>query len=178
MSGIWLGLVTLPISTIALVWLPESVDLLIALPLLGLLQALIVWAILTRYLGVPKAAGAGGDRCPPEIAPKNGLGIAALLAGILAPFTVLFPLTVVIGLLGIIFGVIARGRARRGEATNGGMALTGIILSVAGIIFSVLTLTGLVDVFGISEDDESIERCLALPAGERGACFEELTPST
>jgi hypothetical protein len=70
--------------------------------------------------------------------PKNGLGTAALVLGIVG--LVLFWTVVlgfVLGVLALVFGIIGRKRANRREATNGGMALAGAILgglAVAGTV--------------------------------------------
>ncbi|MFF8915784.1 DUF4190 domain-containing protein [Streptomyces sp. NPDC015032] len=70
-------------------------------------------------------------------APANGLGIAAMVLGIIAVAGFCFwGLGVVLGVLALIFGIIGRGRAGRNEATNGGMALAGIILGSIGIVIS------------------------------------------
>jgi hypothetical protein len=69
------------------------------------------------------------------------MGITAMVLGIIA--TVLFcfyGLGIILGMLALIFGLIGRGRARRGEATNGGMALAGIILGVIGTLISAVFL--------------------------------------
>ncbi|QEV20559.1 DUF4190 domain-containing protein [Streptomyces alboniger] len=69
------------------------------------------------------------------MAPANGMGVAALVLGIIA--TVGFclgPLAVVLGVLAVVFGAVGRGKARRGEATNGGQALAGIICGSVGIV--------------------------------------------
>jgi hypothetical protein len=41
---------------------------------------------------------------------------------------------ILLGIVAVILGFIARGRAKNGEATNGGVALAGIILGVVSII--------------------------------------------
>ncbi|MFB7533224.1 DUF4190 domain-containing protein [Streptomyces sp. NPDC056178] len=70
-------------------------------------------------------------------APANGLGIAAMVLGIIAVAGFcMWGLGVVLGVLALIFGIIGRGRVRRNEATNGGMALAGIILGSIGIVIS------------------------------------------
>jgi uncharacterized protein DUF4190/predicted membrane protein DUF2232 len=75
---------------------------------------------------------------PPPKA-KNGMGVAALVFGILAILTCWFPIVgLVLGLLALIFGIVGRGRARRGLAGNGGMALTGIVLGVLSIIVNII----------------------------------------
>ncbi|MES4889092.1 DUF4190 domain-containing protein [Streptomyces sp. NPDC096012] len=68
-------------------------------------------------------------------APSDGLGTASLVLGILASIGfLLWPVALILGILAIIFGAIGRGRARRGEATNPGVALAGLICGVAGIV--------------------------------------------
>ncbi|MFF8833591.1 DUF4190 domain-containing protein [Streptomyces sp. NPDC015131] len=68
-------------------------------------------------------------------APSNGLGIAALVLGILGVVLFcLWGLGIVLGVLALIFGIIGRGKARRGEADNHGMALAGIILGSIAIV--------------------------------------------
>ncbi|MFJ5723942.1 DUF4190 domain-containing protein [Streptomyces sp. NPDC093149] len=70
-------------------------------------------------------------------APANGLGIAAMVLGIIAVAGFcMWGLGLVLGVLALIFGIIGRGRVRRNEATNGGMALAGIILGSIGIVIS------------------------------------------
>lgn len=66
--------------------------------------------------------------------PKNGIGNAALWMGILG--LLIFP--VVFSVLAIIFGFIGVGRAGRGEATNKGVALAGLILGFIGLPLSII----------------------------------------
>jgi uncharacterized membrane protein len=67
-------------------------------------------------------------------APANGMGTASLVLGICAAVGFcLWPLAIVLGILAVIFGLLGRGKARRGEATNGGHALAGIICGAVGI---------------------------------------------
>ncbi|MGW6021859.1 DUF4190 domain-containing protein [Streptomyces sp. NPDC055099] len=92
------------------------------------------------------------------MAPANGMGVAGLVLGIVsAAVFCLWPLAIVLGILAIIFGAIGRGRARRGEATNPGQALAGIICGAAGIVLGVALLIVLIvvpdDVF--EEEDGS-----------------------
>ncbi|MFG2605054.1 DUF4190 domain-containing protein [Streptomyces sp. NPDC048514] len=81
----------------------------------------------------PVANGYGWPAVPP--APSDGMGTASLVLGILASIGFLmWPVAPILGILAIIFGAIGRGRARRGEATNPGVALAGIICGAAGIV--------------------------------------------
>ncbi|WP_326700122.1 DUF4190 domain-containing protein [Streptomyces sp. NBC_01754] len=92
------------------------------------------------YPGYPGHAGYGGGP-----APANGLGVAALVLGIVATAGFCFwGLGVVLGVLALVFGIIGQGRAKRGEATNGGMALAGIILGAIAIPISAVCLAFLI----------------------------------
>jgi hypothetical protein len=71
--------------------------------------------------------------------PRNGFGIAALVLGILALITCWTVLGgIVFGLIAAILGFLGRGRAKKGEANNGGMALTGAILGLLGLAASIV----------------------------------------
>lgn len=78
---------------------------------------------------------------PPMTQPRNGLGVAALVLGIagvalgLAVF--LFWMSWLPALLALVFGIIGLGNARKGLATNKGMALTGLILGAVGLLLAV-----------------------------------------
>ena len=61
----------------------------------------------------------------PPPAPKNGLGTASLVVAIISLFTVFGG--IVLGVVAVILGFLGRGRVKRGEATNGGIAMAGII---------------------------------------------------
>ncbi|MEU3775642.1 DUF4190 domain-containing protein [Streptomyces sp. NPDC032472] len=84
--------------------------------------------------------------------PRNGFGVTALVLGIIAVvgcFTSF--LAVALGIAAVVFGVLGRGKARRGEATNGGMALAGIILGAVGIVLGAALLV--IGVIGILDRD-------------------------
>jgi hypothetical protein len=89
---------------------------------------------------------------PPSSA-RNGLGIAALILGIIGAISGLIPLFFwlagILGVIGLILGFAGRGRAKRGESTNGTMALWGIITSAAALVLSIV---GVVIVVGAFED--------------------------
>ncbi|PSJ27848.1 hypothetical protein B7P34_15515 [Streptosporangium nondiastaticum] len=71
--------------------------------------------------------------------PSNGMGLAALVLGIVG--TVLAPtvvLGVVLGVLAIVFGAVGRVKARKGEATNPGQALAGLVLGGVGLVATAL----------------------------------------
>lgn len=81
--------------------------------------------------------------------PSNGFGVAGLVLGILA---LVLCITIfggiILGILGLIFGILGRNRAKRGEATNGGMALAGAICGGLGMLASIGIL-----VFALTNND-------------------------
>ncbi|MEV6174003.1 hypothetical protein AB0L99_38035 [Streptomyces sp. NPDC051954] len=88
--------------------------------------------------GYPSQSGAGYYGWPGvQPAPANGMGTAGLVLGILAAVVFcLWPVAIVLGILAVIFGALGRGKARRGEATNPGQALGGIICGAVGIVLA------------------------------------------
>lgn len=75
---------------------------------------------------------------PGPVTPKNGLGVASLVVAIIALFSVVGG--VVLGVVAIILGFLGRGRVKRGEANNGGIAIAGIVLGVLSIILSIVVI--------------------------------------
>ncbi|MFJ6481825.1 MULTISPECIES: DUF4190 domain-containing protein [unclassified Streptomyces] len=98
------------------------------------------------YPGYPGQGGypgyPGQSGYPPYgVQPSNGFGITALVLGILAVvgcITSFF--AVVLGAAAIVFGALGRGKASRGEANNGGMALAGIILGSIGALLGAVMI--------------------------------------
>ncbi|MEU3714042.1 hypothetical protein [Streptomyces catenulae] len=76
--------------------------------------------------------------------PRNGMGISALVLGftgvVLAAFIVLFWLAWLPAVLALIFGGIGISQARKGVATNRGMALAGVLLGGLGLLISTASL--------------------------------------
>jgi Domain of unknown function (DUF4190) len=109
----------------------------------------------------------------PPAGPKNGLGIAALVIAIIA---LVFVWSVFGGIIGgivaVIIGFLGYGRAKRGEATNGGVAIAGIVLGFVAIIVSLVFIPIWIAFFneiGIADytdcliragsDQEAVQRC-------------------
>jgi len=88
--------------------------------------------------GAAPAYGAEGGYSPHQTGPRNGFGLTALITGILAllfgvlPFT--FYLGIILGIVAVVFGLLGRKRAKRGEATNQGQALAGLICGALGLL--------------------------------------------
>ncbi|WP_370412264.1 DUF4190 domain-containing protein [Streptomyces fradiae] len=86
--------------------------------------------------------GTPGAPQPPFPQPSNGLGVAALVLGIVGLVTAIIPflfwLGAILGLLALIFGIVGTARAGKGLATNKGMAVTGLVLGVLAMIVAVV----------------------------------------
>lgn len=75
-----------------------------------------------------------GPMAPGGSTRRNGLGVAALVLGVVS--VVLFCMSWVGALIGvgaIITGGLSVGAAKRGEATNGKLGRTGLILGIIGV---------------------------------------------
>lgn len=107
---------------------------------------------------------------PPTTPPKNGLGLASLVIAIISLLSVVGG--VVLGFVAVILGFMGWGRARRGEATNGGIAVAGIVLGFLSIIEAVvvigLSIWGFNEVGGTDyidciskagNDQEAVQQC-------------------
>ncbi|MEU1279671.1 DUF4352 domain-containing protein [Streptomyces sp. NPDC005805] len=107
--------------------------------------------------------GAGPAPFTPQQPPRNGLGTAALVLGIIGlilgivPF--LFWLGGILGLLALILGLVGLGRTKRGQATNKGVTIAGTVLGGLALIVSavmgVVTVTAVKD--AVDEVNKSIE---------------------
>ncbi|MFG2958741.1 DUF4190 domain-containing protein [Streptomyces sp. NPDC048291] len=85
----------------------------------------------------PAGPGGYGGWAGMQPMPNNGLGTASMVTGIISAIGFcLAPVALVMGVLAIVFGSIGRGRVKRGEATNGGQALAGIICGSAGLVLA------------------------------------------
>ncbi|MFI1863604.1 DUF4190 domain-containing protein [Streptomyces jumonjinensis] len=109
----------------------------------------------------PSPYPAGPPMWAPEPPPpRNGLGISALVLGIVGvvfgfiPF--LFWITGILGVLALIFGLIGRGRAGKGLATNRGVALSGAIL---GGLATAMAIGGLIlTIWFVNDVAEKVEK--------------------
>lgn len=73
---------------------------------------------------------------------RNGLGTAALVLGLIGSVSGLIPflfwLAGILGLIALILGMSGRGRVKRGEAGNKGVATFGAVLGLVALILSVV----------------------------------------
>ncbi|MFF9852653.1 DUF4190 domain-containing protein [Streptomyces litmocidini] len=105
------------------------------------------------------------DTQVPPAAPRvmrNGLGTAALILGIIGtvsgfmPF--LFWLAGILGVIALILGLVGKGRVKRGEADNKGVALTGVILGLVSLILSVVGIV--IVVTAVSDAADKIDKAI------------------
>ncbi|MFG2329376.1 DUF4352 domain-containing protein [Streptomyces sp. NPDC048604] len=79
---------------------------------------------------------------PAPRALRNGLGTTALILGIIGALSGVIPLMFwlagLLGLIALILGLSGRGRVKRGEANNKGVATTGAVLGLVAMILSVV----------------------------------------
>lgn len=99
------------------------------------------------YPGAYPPAPYGDYYQGPPPAPKNGLGVASLVVAIIALIGSVFVVGGIIGIAAVILGFIGRGRVKRREADNGGVALAGIILGLVSIIASLAMTLFYVGIF-------------------------------
>ena len=75
-----------------------------------------------------------------QSAPSNGLSVAALVCGILGIVGSFIPIvkyfTLVLAILGIVFGVLGKKKAMETGHTNTGLATAGLVLGIIGTAFS------------------------------------------
>lgn len=73
---------------------------------------------------------------------RNGLGIAALILGIVGILFSFVPLTgfiaIILGVIGLILGLVAINRVRHKQANNKVMSIIGSVLSVIAIIVGII----------------------------------------
>jgi hypothetical protein len=126
--------------------------------------------------GAPQG-GAPGYGHP--VKPSNGLGIAALILGILGLLTSFIFVGGFLGLVAVILGFIARGKVKRGEATNGGAALTGIITGFLAMLV-VLVFVVFIGVILSKGDFGSYTECVSAANNDQAKvekCAEDFTNS-
>jgi uncharacterized membrane protein len=87
--------------------------------------------------------------------PSNTMGLASMIVGIVSiPLACLCGLGLLGGIVAIVLGFLGKGKADRGEATNRGQALVGIITGAValglGVLWIILSVVLNVTNFGVS----------------------------
>ena len=82
----------------------------------------------------------------PATPPRNGLGTTGFVLGLLGLLFSFVPIVGVVAwplvILGLIFSLIGFVRTRSGRATNKGLAIAGVVLSVVGLVICIVWAAG------------------------------------
>lgn len=119
----------------------------------------------------PGHAGPGAFGDPVPRAARNGSGVAALVLGILSLVSWFLLVGGIFGVIAVVLGVLGRARAGRGEATNGGMALAGILTGALGVLLTILAVAGVVSLLGDGKLTNLTE-CLQQAGNDQAAIDE------
>jgi hypothetical protein len=91
---------------------------------------------------VEPTAGPAAAPPAPMARPKNGLGVASLVLGVASLVAVasfiLFPVALIGGIVGTVIGIMALIRLERGQGTNRGQAIAGLVCSGIGLILAIV----------------------------------------
>ena len=115
---------------------------------------------------------------PPPVAPRNGLGITALVLGVVGLLSFWSVLGgIVFGVAAVIIGIVARGRVKRGEANNGGIAVAGIVLGAVAVVVSLAFIAVWAGVFREVGGTDYLD-CVSRAGSDQQAldgCIDQLT---
>jgi Domain of unknown function (DUF4190) len=89
--------------------------------------------------------------------PRNGMGVAALVFGVVGVLLGAVVIGGVLGIVAVVLGILALGRVRRGEANNRGVAIIGI---VAGALAVVIAAGALALILSNADEIEDLGDCL------------------
>jgi hypothetical protein len=101
------------------------------------------------YGGTGDPGGYGGapsyGSAPAAGSGSNPMAIVALILGILSILTACFWfIAAPLGIAAIVLGFLGRGKAKRGEARQGGLAMAGLVTGAIGLVLTiVLTVAGI-----------------------------------
>lgn len=129
-----------------------------------------------QYEAAPQYAG--GYQQQPPASPKNGMGIAALILGIISVLAFwTFGFGILLGIVAVIIGIVGRNRAKRLEATNKGVATTGLVFGILGIIAGAVFIALSVWVFN-EVGGRDLTDCLSNAGSDQAAieqCQQDFT---
>ncbi|MGI8759325.1 MAG: DUF4190 domain-containing protein [Acidimicrobiales bacterium] len=107
--------------------------------------------------------------------PSNGMGTGAMVVGIVALLLSWIPfLGLILAIVALVLGIIGLKKVKRGEATNKGQAVTGVvtgaIAAAIGVAFIVIGIA-----FFSSDEFQNLNDCLqdAATGSEQQACQQE-----
>jgi hypothetical protein len=130
--------------------------------------------------GQPGPGQSGYGYPPPVSHPRNGLGTAALVLGIIGLLASVLVFGAIPGLIAIILGFIALGRVRRGEATNRGASIAGIVLGFLSLVLPIILIAaGASFVFSHKSNFQQLQDCLktAKTTQQQQSCQQQFNDS-
>jgi len=88
------------------------------------------------------------------------MAIAALILGVLALLSCWTIIGgIMLGLIAVVLGIIGSGRAKRGQASGRGLAITGIVTGLLGIAGAVAIIALGVSIYN-SDEAQGLRDCL------------------
>ena len=120
------------------------------------------------YGGAGGYGGQGGYGASPS--PKNGIGIAAMVVGIVALLLCWIPfLGLLLAIVALVLGIVGIRKVSRGEATNKGMAIAGVVTGALALLLGAFFTFAVVAIF---DDIGSLVECVEQSATpeEEAAC--------
>lgn len=112
---------------------------------------------------------------------RNGIGVAALVVGVvslvLALLIIFFPIAGLLGFIAIILGIVGISRVSRGKADNRGQAIAGLVTGLLGLGFAIFFTIGIGSFFAGHQDDfRKFGTCLTSADNnqQRSQCGREL----
>lgn len=121
----------------------------------------------------PTSAQRGSGQAAPAAAhpagaPRNGLGTAALVLGIIGALFSLVPIVGVIAwplvIVGLVLGVLGIVGANRGRATNRGVAISGTVLCAIGLVVCIAYAAVTASAVAAATDPAAVAPIAAPPA--------------
>jgi hypothetical protein len=93
--------------------------------------------------------------------PSNGLGTAGFVLGLIGLLFSFIPVIGVVAwplvILGIVFSAVGMGKASKGRATNKGLAIAGLVLSIVGLAICVVWAAAFKDAADDLEEEANRE---------------------
>ncbi|MET9437000.1 DUF4190 domain-containing protein [Streptomyces sp. NPDC006551] len=126
-----------------------------------------------------------GPPMPPPHQVRNGLGIGALVVGGVGLFFGIIPflfwLGGILGVVALVLGIVGHARAGKGEATDKGAAVAGIVLGsvaiAAALVWLIVIITAVKDVRDDIEREERRPEGASTAPAEPGAGAPEPEPT-
>jgi hypothetical protein len=115
----------------------------------------------TPAWGPPTSGDQSGWGAPaqPPAGDSNGMGIAALVVGVLALLSSIFVIGGLLGLVAVVLGVLGLGKVKRREASSKGLPIAGIVLGALSVLIAAAAIALGAWVFS-SDAGQELAECL------------------